>query len=304
MMVLRRLKVFFLVMLTQVLFAQTSFPEVEQELAYQADVMMNAAEPQHRLRAMEAFNTLFNTAITREGSYDYSFDAIKWISKKMPEDQSFKIYTWEVDAGEGKYNYFGILQTKTGKIFPLIDHFKSAESFVDEEFDHEQWLGALYYNIMEGKSASGQKYYMLYGVNRWNEFENVKLVDVLFFTEEGIPYFGLPVFRKVVSGQSDTYYNRLLFKYAADAQMTVNYNEGMKMIMVDNLVRKMSRIPGQSETMVPDGTYVGYELKKGYWELVDQIAITPMDTAPRPKPVLDGRKNMDIRGKQKPQKGK
>ena len=301
----RKLKLFFLLLLSNTILGQAPFSDAERELAYQADVMTNATEPLHRLRAMDAFNALFHKTIAQDGSYHYAFDAIKWISKKMPDDQSFKIYTWEVDAGKGEYYYFGILQTKNGKVFPLLDHFKTAESLVDEEFDHEQWLGAIYYNIMPGTTAKGQKYYMLFGINRWSQFENIKLIDILFFTEEDVPYFGLPVFRKAAEqGESDTYYNRLIFKYAADAHMTVNYNEGMKMIMVDNLIRKMSRIPGQAETMVPDGTYVGYELKKGYWERIDQIAVTPMDSAPRPKPILESRKNMDIRGKQKSQKSK
>ncbi len=303
-MIKRKLNLFILLLLGNAMFGQVSFADVERELAYHADIMTNATEPHHRLRAMEAFNTLFQETIKQEGSYEYPFDAIKWISKKIPDDQSFKIYTWETDAGKGIYHYFGILQTKNGKIYPLKDHFNTAESLFDEEFDHEQWLGAMYYNIMSGTTAKGQKYYMLFGVNRWSEYENIKLIDILFFTDESIPYFGLPVFRKAVKGEIDTYYNRLIFKYAADAHMTVNYNEGMKMIMVDNLIRKMSRLPGHAETMVPDGTYVGYELNNGYWERINQIAVTPMDTAPRPKPVLDNRKNMDIRGKQKTPKGK
>jgi hypothetical protein len=87
-----------------------------------------------------------------------------------------------------------------------------------------------------------------------------------------------------------------LFRYAADAQMTVNYNPGMEMIVVDNLIKKMSRIPGQGETLVPDGSYVGYELKEGYWTRIEKIATQIMDEAPRPKPVLDQRKGKKING--------
>lgn len=279
------------------IFAQASIADLEKELAYHADVMTNASAVQHRIRAMEQFNSLFYQAINTEGSYNYPFDELKWISKKYPEDQSFRIFTWEANTGEGDYKYFGLIQTKQGNIFQLTDHFKTAESLADEEFSHEQWLGSMYYNIMEETSAHGHKYYMLYGINRYSAYENIKLIDILFFTDEGLPYFGLPVFRKVEKGQNDTYLNRLVFKYASDGQMTVNYNPGMNMIMVDNLVRKMSRLPEHGETMVPDGTYVGYELVNGYWQKIEQIAVTPMDKAPRPQPVLDQRKNSNIFGR-------
>ena len=118
----------------------------------------------------------------------------------------------------------------------------------------------------------------------------------MFFTREGNPYFGKPVFKNPVTGEKDEISNRLVYKYASDAQMTVNYNDGMEMIVVDNLIKKMSRIPGQGETLVPDGSYVGYELKEGYWTRIDKIATEIMDEAPRPKPILDQRKGKKING--------
>jgi hypothetical protein len=291
------LKVVVFILIGYTLHGQTLLSNLEKELAYQADVMINASMPQHRLRAMDQFNTKFDQALAIQGSYDYPFDELKWISKKSPDDQSFRMFTWEVDAGNGEFKYFGIIQMKNEKTFVLSDHLKTAESLADEEFDQDHWIGALYYNIMEGTSPKGQKYYMLFGVNRYSAYENIKMIDILFFSDEGMPYFGLPVFRKTEKGQKDVFLNRLVFKYASDGQMTVNYNPGMKMIMVDNLVRKMSRIPGQGETMIPDGSYVGYELKDGYWQRIDQIAVTPMDKAPRPQPILDQRKNSNIFGK-------
>ncbi len=301
---IRWINLMLLIVASNSVYGQETLSSMERELAFHADVMTNATEPEHRLRAMEQFNTLFIQAIAMQGAYSYGFDKVKWISRKMPADKSFKLYTWEVDAGDGGFRYFGVIQSQSGQIFNLKDHFKAAESLVDEEFDADQWLGAVYYELMEGITDKGQKYYLLFGVNRWNAYENIKLIDVLFFTDEGQPYFGLPVFRIKNAGASDSYLNRLVFKYASDARMTVNYNPGMQMIMVDNLIRKMSRIPGQGETMVPDGTYVGYELKNGYWQRIDQIAVTPMDTAPRPKPILDSRKNRDIQGKQRAVKNK
>lgn len=280
--------------------SQASFVEIENDLAYHADVMSNATLPKHRVSAMNKFNQLFEMAIQSDNSFDYPFESLEWISKKMPEDKSFKLYTWEVQGEKGAYKYFGWIQTKSGQLFKLNDDFKNAESLAEEEFTHENWLGSLYYNLMEGKTSKGQKYYLLFGLNRFSTFENVKLIDVLFFSKEGVPYFGLPIFAKTESAEEQAQFlNRLVYKYASDAHMSLNYNPGMEMIMVDNLVRKMSRIPGQSESMVPDGSYVGYQLNNGTWSKVEKIATEVMDEAPRPKPILDQRKNNTINGSQK-----
>ncbi|KXK37128.1 MAG: hypothetical protein J5I52_01245 [Saprospiraceae bacterium] len=273
--------------------------EIEQQLAYHADVMVNASEARHRIKAMEAFNPLFDQALNMSGAFDYPFDSLKWISIKMPSDKSFKLYSWEVNVGNGNYRYFGLIQKKDGTIFHLTDDFKNATNLRNEEFSSDNWLGAVYYNLMEGKTSNGQQYYMLFGVHHWNAFENIKLIDILFFSDEGLPYFGLPVFKMNEGDGKSDLYNRLVFKYAADGQMTVNYNPGMQLIMVDNLVKRMSRIPGQGETMVPDGTYVGYQLKKDIWERIDKIAIEPMESAPRPKPILDSRKGNNLFGDKK-----
>jgi len=276
--------------------AQFDFVNTESELAFHCDVMANAAENRHRIVAMEKFNKHFYQALAEKGSFLYPFDSLKWISKKITEDKSFRIFTWEVKVAEGEVQYFGVLQTANDKIFIFKDQFKNAEGLAEEEFSHENWLGAVYYNLMEIKPAKGEKYYLLFGVNRWNRYENVKLVDVLFFTKEGIPYFGKPVFKRTEKDKSVVVSNRLVFKYAADGIMTVNYNPGMEMIVFDNLIVKMSRIPGQGETLVPDGSYVGYVWENDIWNRIDKIATEVMDEAPRPQPILDKRKGKKIFG--------
>jgi hypothetical protein len=277
-------------------YSQADFKKLEADLAYQCDVMVNAFESHHRTSAHSKFIKMFEEALNQNKSYDYPFDSLKWISKKSPDDHSFRIFSWELKKSEAEFQYFGFIQLKDGQLIKLNDHFKEAEYVMDEEFTDENWLGAIYFNIMEMNPSNGPKYYLLFGLNRWNDYENIKLVDVLFFTKENQPIFGKPVFRKGEKQEKDVFYNRLLFKYASDANMTVNYNPGMEMIVFDNLIPKMSRIPGQGETLVPDGSYIGYSWDKKYWNRIDKIATQIMDTAPRPNPILDKRKGKKIFG--------
>jgi len=277
---------------------QSDFVAIERELAYHCDVMVNAAEGRHREKAHEIFIKGMNDALLQKGSYQFPFDSLKWISKKMPDDKSFRIFTWEVKQSDNEYKYYGFMQWPDGKLLPLMDRFKEAEDIKDEEFTTNNWLGSVYYNLMEVNPSGGDKYYLLFGINRWSKTENVKLVDVLFFTKTGQPVFGKPVFRKSENKESDVFFNRLLFMYAADGYMTVNYNPGMEMIVFDNLIPKMSRIPGQGQTYVSDGSYVGYVWDKKHWNLVNKIATQVMETAPRPNPILDNRKGQKINGEQ------
>ncbi len=279
-------------------YTQQRLEEIEITLSYHCDVMVNAAESRHRIMAGQEFHKMFLHTLEDPTSFNYPFDSLKWISKKHPADRSFRLFTWEVSYGKGENRYYGIIQMANGAIHVLHDQFKDAEDLADSEFGTDQWLGAVCYHLMESKDKEGKPYYMLYGLHRWDRFENIKYIDILFFTSEGIPYFGKPVFRQILTDGTAKLSYRLLFRYASDAQFTLNYNEGMGMIMCDHLVKRMGRIQGQGETMIPDGTYVGFEWSDGYWNYVDQIAIQPMDQAPRPNPILDERKGKKIFGNQ------
>jgi hypothetical protein len=70
----------------------------------------------------------------------------------------------------------------------------------------------------------------------------------------------------------------------------------MNMIIADHLIEHAGRLPGQAKVMVPDGSYIGFEKEGGLWNYVDKIATEVMETAPRPKPVLDARKGKKIFG--------
>ena len=143
MVALRYISVCFFIFLISKINSQ-SLQEMEIEMAYHADVMVNASTPRHRTKAMDQFNTLFAQALAKEASFDFPFDSLKWISKKYPADMSFKIYTWEVKVADDEVKYFGVIQKKDGTTFTLKDDFKNAEGLADEEYSHENWLGALF----------------------------------------------------------------------------------------------------------------------------------------------------------------
>lgn len=297
-----RLIVLFLSGVWSVSLGQNFNTKLLEDIIFHADIMAHAEISKHRVSSMNKFNDLFKEFLKDKGSFNYDFNELKWISKVSPDDKSFRIFTWEVMVSEDDYRYFGVIQNNDGTIFELKDDLKNAEDLINEEFSQDTWLGMYYYNIMEVKETSKDKYYLLFGLNKWNSAENIKIIDVLFFTSDGIPYFGKPVFKTKHPDGTEIIHNRLLTKYASDANVSLNYNPGMEMIITDHLVRRMSRMPGQAETMVPDGSYIAYQYKNKFWNRIDKLENEIMDSAPRPKPILDGRQNRGIMGDDRPKR--
>jgi hypothetical protein len=279
--------------------AQSSLSAQEMELAFHCDVMTNAYETRHRLQGHDVFYKGIKKALDTPNSFSYPFDSLKWISKVYPDDRSFRIISWEVKGDPNETKYYGFLQKADGTVFELTDQFKQAEG-LEEEVNHESWYGAIYYHVMEVNPDKGEKCYLLFGQHKWSALEHKKLIDVLFFTKSGQPYFGKKLFKVPGKNEIDKYYNRLVFTYASDARMTLNYNPGLKMIMHDHLVPKLSRIEEQAKTMVPDGSYMAWEWdNKNHWVLIEKLANQVMDSAPRPTPILDQQKGKGIFGNPK-----
>jgi hypothetical protein len=272
-----------------------------KDLLFYGDIMMNAMEPAHRERAFQRFYPLFTAALTQQGSFDQTFDELRWISKKFSEDKSFRIFTWYVQVSDDDYRYHGIIQKRDGTVFSLTDVFKNSEDSDTEEFNAESWLGAIYYNIMDIVEPDGTKYYILFGINKWNRFENIKIADILFFPGGGNPVFGKEVFYFKDRDGDLKKLNRIIMRYSADAMVSLNYNPDLNMIVMDHLIPRMGRGAGQDLTMVPDGSYSGYIQESGIWKYVDKLHTEVLDEAPRPKPVMESRKGNNIFGKQKKQ---
>ncbi|MEZ4911283.1 MAG: hypothetical protein R2774_10520 [Saprospiraceae bacterium] len=267
--------------------AQPIFTEMEEKLAFECDVMMHAYESRFRIQAQDRFIDLFNTALNSEGSFSYPFDSLKWISKLSSDDGRFRIFTWELNINKNETKYFGFLQTSDGKTFPLNDHFKIAEDLLTEEFSAQNWLGTTYFKLMPLDTKDGTCY-LLFGKTVWNAIESVKLLDVLFFSKEGKPYFGKPIFQ-VVHGKETKLFNRILLKYGSDGFCSLNYNPGLEMIVHDHLIPRMSRIDPNYETYVSDGSYTGYTWNGNIWVQEPKLKVDVQEQAPRPKPILDGK---------------
>jgi hypothetical protein len=180
----------------------------------------------------------------------------------------------------GSYSFYGCIQLtnrKTGDI-RLIELSDSSYAIAHPEnakLSSGKWYGALYYRILMNKK-DGKKYYTLLGWKGKDVMHTQKVIDVLHFSGDQI-LFGFPFFKT-----GNSYSNRLIFEFPAQAVMSLHYEENKKMIVYDHLgttgaAGSQAVIPG------PTGSYDALKFKGGKWMLLKDIDMRT-DWKPKKQP--------------------
>ncbi|MEM6321152.1 MAG: hypothetical protein AAF960_26050 [Bacteroidota bacterium] len=277
-----------------------SFSSAENQLVQLSNLFLKDSLTENRIEAAATFQQQLTETLSKPNSFNYPFENLTAVSIQYPADSTFRIFTWQLYVDKNEYQYGGVIQKNTLEpaLFPLADKSSEVEQY-DLEYDilsPENWYGALYFNLKEFDSPSGKKY-LLFGFDGYEFFNKRKLVEVLHFDEAGQPVFGSPVFVKAEAGYEASTKNRLYIEYSAEVAAKVNYDHQLGLIMIDNLVAMRSPYRGVGNVNIPDGSYVGYELKEGVWQYVDKVFHFVSERPPAPNPILNNRTQKDIFGK-------
>jgi hypothetical protein len=247
---------------------EPSLQQSEQALMIFSDSLINASTEEHRAAASMQMIKVLSRALRKPGSFDYPFEQLQSVAIVRPADKKFRILTWQLAFDNGTYRYYGVIQMNhpEPKIFPLVDYGSFYENPDSIIVDHDRWIGALYYNIIP-QSAGKQTYYTLFGWNANNVISNKKLIDILWFDDEGKPKLGYPIFQ-MIKGGSPT---RIIFEYKKDATMSLTYIPEELTIYYDHLVQLGGKETDFKFDQVPDGTLEGFVWKKGKWQQIEMI---------------------------------
>ncbi len=260
---IRHYTVLFLVVFSLPLVAQFDFAKAESELAFYADVMVNAMEPAHREKAYNEFNTQFEQVLKEDGAIDYSFDKLKWVSFVSAPDNSFRFISWQLSGLDDTYDYKAYYQNQD-ELIELENTIGFGKNVEYAEMDNTNWYGRLIYEI-----KPIDDYFLLFGFRQLDQFTKTKVVEIVRI-KEGQPIFGEAVFGKGESKYAEAK-SRVIIQYSADAMANLNFNPGLNMLVFDHMVSRMGRIPGQGPTQLPDGTYEAFKLENGQWQYVEQL---------------------------------
>jgi len=276
--------------------AAKQMKQYEDSLIVLGKMVLTDTIPENRQSSAQLLAQTLADALKIQNSFAYSFDSLNSVSILYPADSTFRIFTWQLYIDVDDYRYFGAIQMNSEELslFPLNDRSDEMGEIVYEDLTADYWYGALYYNLKAFDTPEGPQY-ILFGFDGYQFFTKRKLIDVLSF-KEGKPTFGAPVFKEKEGEGIGIDKNRLVFEYTAEAAIRVNYDPDLKMIVHDHLISMMTP---RGPVMAPDGSYVGYQLKKGTWNVVEKIFHEVSDEAPRPKPILnetDRSKRRDLFG--------
>lgn len=233
----------------------------------------NELEPQ-RYNANYQFIKTLVSALKEPKSFYFPFDSLKAVSIVTAPDNKFRIFTWSVQNDDGTYRFYGSIQVNTSdgslKLFPLSDQSDSITEADSKTLGTDEWFAAQYYQLISVPGADGKPYYVLLGWKGKTSLSTQKVIDVLQFVN-GIPYFGLSIFdgTSTYSGKK-----RILFEYAREVSMYLNYDFKQQRIVFDHLSPTHEEAKNDFSKYGPDMTYDAFQLSKGRWKFQSNLELT------------------------------
>ncbi|HVZ96012.1 MAG TPA: hypothetical protein VG847_04000, partial [Chitinophagaceae bacterium] len=188
----------------------------EDSLRTLAARIIKGRTAEQRFKADSEFTRMLVRALKVPHSFYFPFDSLVTISHLVPEDSSFRIFTWQMEVNDLVTRQHGAIQMRTPdgalKLFPLIDKSDVMQDPEDSIGNNDGWFGAIYYKIVETHSF-GKNYYSLIGFDENTISSDKKVIDVLTFDENGQPLFGGDYFSIPDNDMVKKYPARFIMEY-------------------------------------------------------------------------------------------
>lgn len=215
------------------------------------------------------FKELLENALEEKNAFDYPFNSLKTVGKIYSQDKLVRVFSWNVQYEDLSNDYFSFIMKKDERrdrvhVVELKRQKQPLQALTRETLDHENWYGALYYDIIDVEKGN-RTYYTILGYDANNQRSTIKLLDVLYFTGK-FPKFGYPLF-ETESG----YQNRVIFEHSAKATMSLKYDPERGKIIFDHLSPETPNLKEFKEYYVPDMSYDAYLFEKNKWRLQEDI---------------------------------
>lgn len=252
-----------------------------EQLNTLAGDMLYQKELDYRLQAMESFDSVMLQFLEAGGTFEDIQDSLQYFAILESNDQQFQLITAQTFINEKQFKYLGYLYYADGRYEKLIDRSQEMIAPTLTVGNRENWFGALVYDI-QPIQFGGEKHYLLFGYNASGNFNRQKIVDVLTFDQHGNAVLGKPVFPV-----EDRMVSRFILRYAAEAKLTLRYDDERNLIIYDHLIPARSRYDKEQLIFVPDGSYCAFKPVKSGFEWISKVFHQTLEEAPRDVPVLD-----------------
>ena len=276
---------FFLVALlvsciSQTLFSQTIATSDKKKLREKEDslkILSKALTLDSSKAGRMIADSLFIRTLVRtlqiKNSFYYPFDSVQGISKLYAPDTTFRIFTWTIEYDDYYSRQRGAIQLRTPdgslKLIPLRDDSEFTENPMDSVRNKNNWIGAVYYNIIKTQYKS-KNYYTLFGYDNNSAMSSLRWIEVMTFNEKKEPVFGGPFFSYEKDSIPKPPQYRFSMEYKKDARVLANYVDELGLILVDELISETDE-PNNKWTYVPDGENEGFKWENGKWMHVEKV---------------------------------
>ncbi|WP_421918935.1 hypothetical protein [Marinifilum sp.] len=240
--------------------------ESESKLKSNFDALIEAEQDSVKLAICKRIEKSLVKILKQEESFEYPFAKLNYLGKITSPDLRFRIYNWNCALSDGSYKYFGVFQFKEKSNIKVQVLADKVEANMFSSYRKENWPGALYYKIIPFKSK-GMASYILLAWDGNNMTSNKKIIEVICFDKTGI------VFGKPVIFWRGKMLNRVIFEYAKQARMSIEYQEEEKRLVFDHLAPSSPQYKNQFEYYGPDFTHDALVLKKGIWVLQENVDV-------------------------------
>ncbi len=247
------------------------FVQAEKELIMIAEELSQVRFDDEQLDSLNlTLEKKLKYTLQQNNAFEYPFDSLSAISRLVSNDKLLRIFTWHRVKADGTHHHSGFIQyyqnqNKEVQLFQLNDFSDSIPEPANQTLSYDNWFGATYYDIVPVE-INGEINYTLIGWDGNNLHSNKKVIDLLYFSANGKPRFGKPVF------VADRYRSkRIIFEYSRMAAMMVKWEAGRKQIVFDHLAPTEPVYQGNHKFYGPDLSYDAFEFKDGLWHYVSAI---------------------------------
>lgn len=247
--------------------------------------MLSTAEDTERQKLNEDFKLAIEAFLNLRGSFKEATDSLSYFGDLYSPDKAFRLLTWNLPLEGGRFSYFCYVQKKDETWYELVDTKHDGRRLENKSFSHDEWMGALYYEILPVKYKK-ERYYFLMGWDGRSEMSNRKVLETMYFDSKGFPKFGKPVLKTDRFTQ-----RRYIMEYTEEAYATLRYHPEKKMIVFSHLMPLRPELEGVYEFYAPDLSYDGFKQKGKVWELVEDVDVRSEKSG---KPYKDPRKDTDV----------
>ena len=271
-----RIACLFLILFCPLLTLSQSITELEKKMAVFQDSIGGAASAEMRLNYSDQFESLLQEVFDYEEAFTYNFPALPKVSKLKPEDESFRLFNWNIPLDDGNHAFRMYVLFPKGKYVRFEDSRELSREDENRELKPDEWYGAIYYDLLPVK-VKRETYYTLIGWDGNDAITTKKVLDVLVLKKKNKAHLGFPLFES----DGDLMYRRV-FEYAEDVVMNLKWLEPKEMIIFDRLEPTVQNLKGNYAFYGPSTAYDGYAWEKDYWKLHEFVDMT------RPKSAESG----------------